>query len=80
MKNDSSLVVTDLEVDSKCRNLLGQTKQIYSCIEQIGLKLGLQIYGSTAGEDVSIVLTALAARRSGRLMTYSSKPWANSVI
>jgi hypothetical protein len=48
MRKEADLVVTDLEVNSKCRNLLGQTKQIYSCIEQIGLELGLQIYGSTA--------------------------------
>jgi len=43
-----NLVATDLKIDSKRRNLLGETKQKYGCVEQIGLKFGLQIYRSTA--------------------------------
>jgi len=45
---ESKLGVADLKVDSKCRNLLGETEQKHSCVEQIGLKLSFQIYRSTA--------------------------------
>jgi hypothetical protein len=42
------LVVADLKVDSKCRDLLGETEQKDSSVEQVGLKLGFQIYRSAA--------------------------------
>lgn len=48
MSEEVNLVVADLKVDSKCRNLLGETEQKHCRVEQIGLKLGFQIYRSTA--------------------------------
>jgi hypothetical protein len=44
----ADLAMADLKVDSESRNLLGEAEQKHCCIEQIGLKLGFQIYRSTA--------------------------------
>lgn len=46
---------SSLEVDGKCRNLLGQTEQINGSIEKIRLELGFQIDFTASSVKASII-------------------------